>query len=128
MCLYMYVCCTILAYPKYDSDFPPHTHKHTHKHTHTHTQMEFTGVNFLMFRQVAIRIPVTLHVCGCGLVISLVDMFKVFEIPTILKEMYHISDIREVSRGRYGKKEREGKRWGGREGERKLRNSVILIP
>ena len=49
-----------------------------------------------MFKQVALQIPVTLHVCGCGLVISLVDMIKVFDIPTNLKEMYHISDIREV--------------------------------
>ena len=66
--------------------------------THTHLrQLEFTGVHFLMFKQVALQIPVTLHLCGCGLVISLVDMLKVFDIPTNLKEMHHISDIREVS-------------------------------
>ena len=65
------------------------------------SQIEFTGVHFLMFKQVALQIPVTLHVCGCGFVISLVDMFKVFEIPTNLKEMHHISDIRKV-------REREG--------------------
>ena len=64
-----------------------------------------------MFKQVALQIPVTLCVCGCGLVISLVDMLKVFEIPTNLKEMHHISDIREVSKGDGGGGEREG---GGR--------------
>ena len=75
-----------------------------------------------MFKQVALQIPVTLHVCGCGLVISLVDMLKVFEIPTNLKEMHHISDIREVSKGdgrerEKGKGEdRERRGEGGREG------------
>ena len=74
-----------------------------------------------MFKQVALQIPVTLHVCGCGLVISLVDMLKVFEIPTNLKEMHHISEIREVSRRERGKE--GGRERGGRE-EGKERGSL----
>ena len=70
-----------------------------------------------MFKQVALQIPVTLHVCGCGLVISLVDMLKVFEIPTNLKEMHHISDIREVRWGREGERKRGG---GEVEGRREI--------
>ena len=67
-------------------------------------------MHFLMFKQVALQIPVTLHVCGCGLVVSLVDMFKVFEIPTNLKEMHHISDIREVCVIQCRERERERER------------------
>ena len=59
-------------------------------------QLEFPNAHFLMFKQVALQIPATLHVCDCGLLTSLVDRIKVFEIPTVLREVLHISDIREV--------------------------------
>ena len=39
-------------------------------------------------------------VCDCGLVVSLVDKVKVFDVPIMLKEMHHISDIREVGKGK----------------------------
>ena len=50
-----------------------------------------------MFKQLAIPVPTTLHVCECGLVASLMERLRVFETPVMLREMYHISDIREVS-------------------------------
>ena len=49
-----------------------------------------------MFKQLALPIPATLNVCDCGLVVSLADRIKVFDTPIMLKELYHISDIREV--------------------------------
>ena len=59
--------------------------------------MEFANVHFLMFKQsVTLQIPAVLQVCSCGLSVSFLDRVKVFEIPTMLKEAYHISDIREV--------------------------------
>lgn len=59
--------------------------------------MEFTNIRFLMFKQVPLQIPATLHICGRGLVVSLVEKIKVFDIPTMLREIYHIKDIRDVS-------------------------------
>ncbi len=50
-----------------------------------------------MFKQVPLQIPATLHICGRGLVVSLADKIKVFEIPTMLREIYHIKDIRDVN-------------------------------
>ena len=50
-----------------------------------------------MFKQVPLQIPVTLHICERGLVVSLVDKIKVFDIHTMLREIYHIKDIRDVS-------------------------------
>lgn len=50
-----------------------------------------------MFKQLALPIPAMLMVSDCGLVVSLVDRIKVFDTPVVLKEVYHISDIREVS-------------------------------
>ncbi len=60
-------------------------------------QSEYKEVNILMFKQLAIPIPTTLHVCECGLVASLTDRLRVFDSQIMLREMYHISDIREVS-------------------------------
>ena len=51
-----------------------------------------------MFKQLALPIPATLVVCDCGLVVSLVERIKVFDTPINLREMFHISDIREVSK------------------------------
>lgn len=60
--------------------------------------MDFTSVHFLMFKQsVTLQIPAALQVCSCGFSVSFMDRVKVFDIPTMLKEVYHISDIREVS-------------------------------
>ena len=60
--------------------------------------MEFANVRFLLFKQsVTLQIPAVLQVCNCGLSVSFMDRVRVFEIPTILKEVYHISDMREVS-------------------------------
>ena len=50
-----------------------------------------------MFKQLALPIPASLLVCDCGLVVSLMDRIKVFDMPIVLKEIFHISDIREVS-------------------------------
>ncbi len=80
--------------------FTIHTLTHPHNsytHTPTHPQMEFTNIRFLMFKQVPLQIPATLHICGRGLVVSLVDKIKVFDIHTMLREIYHIKDIRDVS-------------------------------
>lgn len=78
-----------------------YTHTLLTQHTPTqhplHTQMEFTNIRFLMFKQVPLQIPATLHICGRGLVVSLVEKIKVFDIPTMLREIYHIKDIRDVS-------------------------------
>ena len=52
-------------------------------------------MNSLLFKHLAV--PTVLHVCECGLVASLADRIKVFDVPIMLREMYHISDIREVS-------------------------------
>ena len=49
-----------------------------------------------MFKQLALPIPASLVVCDCGLVVTLVERIKVFDTPLLLREMYHISDIREV--------------------------------
>lgn len=52
-----------------------------------------------MFKQLALPIPATLLVCDCGLVVSLADRIKVFDIPIMLKETFHIANIREVREG-----------------------------
>ena len=60
-------------------------------------QAEFVNVRYLLFRQpVTLQIPAMLQVCSCGLVVILTDREKMFDIPITLKEVYHISDIREV--------------------------------
>ena len=48
----------------------------------------------LMFKH--LTIPTVLHVCECGLVASMADRIKLFDTHIMLREMYHISDIREV--------------------------------
>jgi len=65
-------------------------------------KIEFTNIKFLMFKKVPIQIPATLSICGRGLVVSLVDKIKVFDIPTMLREIFHIKDIRDVSGVRSG--------------------------
>lgn len=54
-------------------------------------------VHFLMFKQLALPVPASLLVCDCGLVVTLLERIKVFDMQVNLKEMYHVSDIREVS-------------------------------
>ena len=43
-----------------------------------------------------LQIPARLQVCPHGLVVQMTDKMKVFELLTSIKEIYHISDIREV--------------------------------
>lgn len=60
-------------------------------------QAEFANIHYLVFRQpVTLQIPAVLQVSSCGLVVILTDREKMFDIPITLKEVYHISDIREV--------------------------------
>jgi len=61
-------------------------------------QTEFSPVHFLLPKQsVLLQIPATLQVYPHGLVVQMTDRMKVFELMATITEIYHISDIREVS-------------------------------
>ena len=43
-----------------------------------------------------LQVPARLQVCPHGLVVHMTEKMKFFELITFIKEIYHISDIREV--------------------------------
>lgn len=62
-------------------------------------QLEFSNVHFLVTRMknsIVLQVPARLHVCTQGLVVQMSDKMKIFELLAVIKEIYHISDIREV--------------------------------
>lgn len=63
------------------------------------SQHEFNTVHFLLLKpkqSMVLQIPARLQVCPHGLVVHMTDKMKVFELMASIKEIYHISDIREV--------------------------------
>lgn len=63
------------------------------------SQHEFNAVHFLLLKpkqSMVLQIPARLQVCPHGLVVHMTDKMKVFELMAFIKEIYHISDIREV--------------------------------
>ena len=63
------------------------------------SQHEFNAVHFLLLKpkqSMVLQIPARLQVCPHGLVVHMTDKMKVFELMASIKEIYHISDIREV--------------------------------
>ena len=62
-------------------------------------QQEFNAVHYLLVKaktSVALQIPARLQVCSHGIVVHMTDKMKVFEMMASIKEIYHISHIREV--------------------------------
>lgn len=62
-------------------------------------QHEFNSVHFVLTETKSskvLQVPVRLQVCSQGLVVHVADKMKVFELMASIKEIYHISDIREV--------------------------------
>lgn len=57
---------------------------------------DYPGAHYLVFKQHTLRLPSTFTVLPCGFIISLSDRQIIFETPTTLKEIHHISEIREV--------------------------------
>ena len=49
-----------------------------------------------MKQSVVLQIPVRLQVCSHGLVVQVSEKMRLFELMATIKEIYHISDIREV--------------------------------
>ena len=79
-----------------------------------YSQVEFNQAHFLVTKAktlMVLQVPARLQVCPHGLVVHMTEKMKVFESLVLIKEIYHISDIREVghccmhwARGRYGAK------------------------
>lgn len=62
-------------------------------------QYDFNAVRFLLQKakqSMVLQFPARLQVCSHGLVVHMTDKMKVFELMASIKEIYHISDIREV--------------------------------
>lgn len=57
---------------------------------------EFPRVHVMVQKVVTYQIPATILVSRSGLVISETDKVSIFDIPTTLKDIHHVSDIREV--------------------------------
>ena len=62
-------------------------------------QIEFNAVHFMVMKAkslMVLQVPARLQVCPHGLVVHMTDKMKVFELMAYIKEIYHISDVREV--------------------------------
>ena len=53
-------------------------------------------MHHIIQRQVVFEIPATLVLVKSAMVVIATDKVKVFDVPTTLKEIYHMADIREV--------------------------------
>ena len=63
-------------------------------------QLEFSQAHFLVTKAktlMVLQVPARLQVCPHGLVVHMTEKMKVFDSLALIKEIYHISDIREVS-------------------------------
>lgn len=63
------------------------------------SQHEFNAVHYMLMKPKSskvLQIPARLQVCPHGLVVHMTDKMKLFELMASIKEIYHISDIREV--------------------------------
>ena len=77
-------------------------HVYTYMALYFFMQHEFNSVHFLLTETKSskvLQVPVRLQVCSHGLVVHVTDKMKVFELMASIKEIYHISDIREVRSG-----------------------------
>jgi neurofibromin 1 len=62
-------------------------------------KVEFNQAHFLVTKAktlMVLQVPARLQVCPHGLVVHMTEKMKVFESLVLIKEIYHISDIREV--------------------------------
>ncbi len=58
---------------------------------------DYSGAHYLVFKQHTLRLPATVTVAPCGFVITLSEKLSVFDTQASLKEVHHISEIRDVS-------------------------------
>ena len=69
-------------------------------------QHEYNTVHYILEKaktSLGLQIPAQLQVRSHGLVVNMTDKMKIFELMASIKEIYHISDIREVLGGYYMK-------------------------
>ena len=89
----MFTCTPMIVLFCYTS----YTPVHVHMHQWLLLFQDYSGAHYLVFKQHTLRLPATVTVTPCGFIITLSEKLGVFDTTAALKEVHHISEIRDVS-------------------------------